>query len=128
MTPSNPISPSFGINSDGKREASSHPITWGGISDSANSGTLRRRCLCSSVKEKSTGPQESFSAFEQTNYLYHRAKGSLWRPSLVVPKLHLYTMAEKDLTQSPQGAESTEATESFETAQCATSYLHDSAL
>src|SRR6195256_6665675 len=95
MTPSNPISPSFGINSDGKREASSHSITWGAISDSANSRTLRRRCCCSSVKEKSTGPQESFSAFEQTNYLYHRAKGSLWSPSSVVPNLHLDTTAEQ---------------------------------
>src|SRR5882762_4064891 len=95
MTPSKPISPSLGINSDGKREASSHSITWGAISDSANSRTLRRRCCCSSVKEKSTGPQESFSAFWQTNYLYHRAKGSLWRPSWVVPKLHLDTTAEQ---------------------------------
>src|SRR5882762_2703726 len=128
MTPSKPISPSFGINSDGKREASSHSITWGAISDSANSRTLRRRCCFSSVKEKSTGPQESFSAFGQTNYLYHRAKGSLWRPSWMVPKLHFCTMAEKDLTQSSRSAESTEATESFETAQCATSYLRDSEL
>ena len=46
----------------------------------------------------------------------------------MVPKLHFYTMAEKDLTQSSQREESTEDTEIFETAQCATSYLRDSAL
>gem|GEM_PF-2843355 len=46
----------------------------------------------------------------------------------MVPKLHFYTMAEKDLTQSSQREESTEGTETFETAQCATSYLRDSAL
>jgi len=46
-----------------KREASSHSITWGAISDSANSRTLRRSAAVRSVKEKSTGPQESFSAF-----------------------------------------------------------------
>src|SRR6267378_1062666 len=99
MTPSKPISPSLGINSDGKHEASSHSITCGAISDSENSRTVRRRCCCSSVNEKSTRPQERFSAFGQTNYLYHSASGSLWRPSWMIPKLQLDTIAEKDLTQ-----------------------------
>src|SRR6266478_824740 len=55
ITPSSPISPSFGIISTGKCEASSHSITCGAISPSANSRTLRRNCCCSSVNEKSTG-------------------------------------------------------------------------
>src|SRR5262249_50309408 len=33
----------------GKCEASSHSITWGAISPSANSRTLLRSCCCSSV-------------------------------------------------------------------------------
>jgi hypothetical protein len=45
-----------------------------------------------------------------------------------VPKLQLDSGAEKDLTQSSQREESTEDTESFETAQCAASYLRDAAL
>src|SRR5215471_11386975 len=52
MTPSSPISASFGIISIGKCEASSHSITWGAISPSANSRTLRRSCCCSSVSWK----------------------------------------------------------------------------
>src|SRR6266853_6795716 len=102
ITPSKPISASFGINSDGKREASSHSITWGPISESANSRTLRRRCCCSSVKEKSTGPQASFSPYGRTNYLYHTANGSPWGHRGWVPKLQLDAGAEKDLTQRTQ--------------------------
>src|SRR5450432_4356290 len=40
--------------SDGKCEASSHSITCGAISPSANSRTLRCSCFCSSVNVKST--------------------------------------------------------------------------
>src|SRR6266404_281262 len=54
ITPSSPISPSFGIISIGKCDASSHSITCGPISPSANSRTLRRSCCCSSVKLNST--------------------------------------------------------------------------
>src|ERR1700704_1992804 len=55
ITPKSPISASFGMISTGKCEASSHSITCGAISPSANSRTLRRNCCCSSVNEKSTG-------------------------------------------------------------------------
>src|SRR5580658_432040 len=54
ITPRKPISASLGMISDGKVESSSHSITWGAISPSANSRTVRRRCCCSSVREKST--------------------------------------------------------------------------
>src|SRR5882757_5382185 len=54
MTPSRPISASLGMISIGNFEASSHSITWGAISPSANSRMLRRSWFCSSVKEKST--------------------------------------------------------------------------
>src|SRR5437879_4021860 len=55
MTPSSPISANLGMISNGKWDASSHSITCGAISPSANSRTLRRNCCCSSVNEKSTG-------------------------------------------------------------------------
>src|SRR5690348_13547959 len=54
MTPRKPISASLGIISEGNWEASSHCITCGAISASANSRTVRRRCCCSSVRENST--------------------------------------------------------------------------
>src|ERR1700722_18415274 len=54
MTPSNPISASLGIVSIGNFDASSHSMTCGSISPSANSRMLRRSWFCSSVKEKST--------------------------------------------------------------------------
>src|SRR6185437_9406168 len=54
MTPRKPISASLGIISEGNWEASSHSITCGAISASANSRTVRRRCCCSSVRENST--------------------------------------------------------------------------
>src|SRR5277367_2909432 len=54
ITPRKPISASLGMISEGNVEASSHSITCGAISPSANSRTVRRRCCCSSVSEKST--------------------------------------------------------------------------
>src|ERR1700680_3929820 len=54
MMPSRPSSASLGISSAGKREASSHSMTWGAISDCAKSRTVRWSCCCSSVREKST--------------------------------------------------------------------------
>src|SRR5579872_6619836 len=54
MMPKRPRSASLGIISEGNWEASSHSMTCGAISDSANSRTVRRSCCCSSVKEKST--------------------------------------------------------------------------
>src|SRR6266436_7455813 len=54
ITPSSPISPSLGMISMGKYDASSHSITCGPISPSANSRTLRRSCCCSSVNANST--------------------------------------------------------------------------
>src|SRR3954471_9590580 len=54
MTPRRPRFASLGISSVGNCDASSHSITCGRISDSANSRTVRRSCCCSSVKEKST--------------------------------------------------------------------------
>src|SRR5437879_4561253 len=47
------------MSSVGKREASSHSMTCGAISDCAKSRTVRWSCCCSSVREKSTrvGPQ-----------------------------------------------------------------------
>src|SRR5882672_1593369 len=56
MMPSSPISASWGMISSGKWETSSHSITCGAISPSANSRMLLRSCCCSSVKEKSTLP------------------------------------------------------------------------
>src|ERR1700683_3590097 len=53
MTPRNPISASLGMISEGNFEASSHSMTCGAISPSANSRTVRRSCCCSSVREKS---------------------------------------------------------------------------
>jgi hypothetical protein len=44
----------LGISSAGKREASSHSMTCGAISDCAKSRTVRWSCCCSSVREKST--------------------------------------------------------------------------
>src|SRR3984885_8738747 len=52
-TPRNPISASLGMISEGNFEASSHSMTCGAISPSANSRTVRRSCCCSSVREKS---------------------------------------------------------------------------
>src|SRR5579863_2515069 len=63
ITPRKPISASLGITSEGNCEASSHSITCGAISASANSRTARRRCCCSSVNENST------------TYLYHGVMG-----------------------------------------------------
>ena len=48
--PSSPRSASFGSSSLGKCCASSHSMTWGRISVSANSRTLLRRRTCSSVR------------------------------------------------------------------------------
>src|ERR1700733_1400990 len=53
ITPRNPISASLGMISEGNFEASSHSMTCGAISPSANSRTVRRSCCCSSVREKS---------------------------------------------------------------------------
>src|SRR4030095_774213 len=52
MRPSSPI---FGNSSFGKCCASSHSMTCGRISASANSRTIRLTCSCSSVKSKSIG-------------------------------------------------------------------------
>src|SRR5262249_26574312 len=51
--PRRPISASLGMISSGKCEASSHSITCGRISPSANSRMDLRSCCCSDVKEKS---------------------------------------------------------------------------
>src|SRR5262249_24077676 len=53
MMPSRPISASLGMISSGKCEASSHSITCGRISPSANSRIDLRSCCCSEVNEKS---------------------------------------------------------------------------
>src|SRR5712692_5992398 len=91
MTPSRPISARWGIISEGKCEASSHSITWGAISVSANSRTVRRSCCCSSVREKSTGaraqlPSQAALARvvrrQARVHLYHArcsARNGLWR-------------------------------------------------
>src|SRR5258708_538663 len=62
----------------GKCEASSHSITWGDISPSANSRMLRRSCCCSSVNEKST----VFSSFGPGS------NGSYSRPKIYLYSLH----------------------------------------
>src|SRR3990167_10870034 len=54
MMPKRPNSASFGARSSAKCAASSHSITCGRISPSANSRTVRRSCSCSSVSLKST--------------------------------------------------------------------------
>src|SRR3989338_8487786 len=54
MTPKRPSSASFGTRSSEKCAASSHSITCGRISASANSRTVRHSCSCSSVSLKST--------------------------------------------------------------------------
>src|SRR5713101_7090629 len=123
MTPSKPISPSLGINSDGKREASSHSITCGAISDSANSRTLRRRCCCSSVKEKSTGPQASFRAYGRTNYLYHRGASGPRQPSQMGSEV-----ATRYRSRKRFNTEFADGTERLEPAQCISTYLQDAAL
>src|SRR5262249_25537976 len=53
MMPSRPMSASLGMISSGKCEASSHSITCGRISPSANSRIDLRSCCCSGVNEKS---------------------------------------------------------------------------
>src|SRR5262249_23469803 len=70
--PSRPISASLGMISVGKCEASSHSITCGAISPSANSRTLRRNCCCSSVNVKSTIPLEVVS------FIYTQPKSGLY--------------------------------------------------
>src|SRR5437660_5213887 len=57
-TPVNPSSPSFGSSSIGKCCASSHSITYGAISASANSRTLIFICNCSSVSSKCIGSEQ----------------------------------------------------------------------
>src|ERR1700733_10137150 len=59
ITPRNPITASLGINSEGNFDTSSHSITCGRISPSANSRTVRRNCCCSSVSANSTWPRRS---------------------------------------------------------------------
>src|SRR5260370_25262341 len=77
ITPRNPISPSIGISSDGNWDASSHSITCGAISVSANPRTLRRSCCCSSVKEKSTqAPWTRMTPNAQSHRLYHSVTGA----------------------------------------------------
>src|ERR1700722_17040310 len=49
ITPSNPISPSFFTTSCGNSLFSSHSLTCGAISPSANARTELCNCLCSSV-------------------------------------------------------------------------------
>src|SRR6202142_703479 len=56
MTPRRPSSASLGMSSEGNVEASSHSITCGAISLSANLRTVLRSCCCSSVRENSTKP------------------------------------------------------------------------
>src|SRR5689334_1903451 len=51
--PRRPSAASFGTSSVGKCWVSSHSITWGRISVSANSRMLRRRRSCSSLRRKS---------------------------------------------------------------------------
>src|SRR6202030_3234665 len=70
MTPRNPISASLGIISDGNLETSSHSITWGRISASANSRTLRRSCCCSSVSENSKKPRYKFEIYQTAGFIY----------------------------------------------------------
>src|SRR5579864_9486052 len=53
-------------------------MTCGEISDSANSRTLRRSCCCSSVKEKSTGPQVNYVS-NTAHFLYTTG---MWRAFL----------------------------------------------
>ena len=73
MTPSKPSLASLGMISGGKCEASSHSITCGAISASANSRTVRRSCCCSSVSEKSTAPHlDSTSSFIQKTLSHSR--------------------------------------------------------
>src|ERR1019366_6842305 len=60
----------------------------GAISDSANSRTLRRSCCCSSVKEKSTGPQGN-SASYSAQFLYTTGRERAFLGNLgEVPKTH----------------------------------------
>src|SRR5574340_107656 len=74
MTPRRPISASLGRISDGKREASSHSITCGAISPSANARTLRRSCVCSSVNAKSTMPPAGQSfVYRQTKFILYQS-------------------------------------------------------
>src|SRR5262247_51105 len=54
-TPINPSSPIFVKSSRGRRWPSSHSITCGLISASANSRTERLTCCCSSVKSNPIG-------------------------------------------------------------------------
>ena len=65
-----PSSASLGMISEGKVEASSHSITCGAISPSANSRTVRRSCCCSLVRENSTKPHRK-KRFRAALHLYH---------------------------------------------------------
>src|SRR5580700_9573013 len=71
MTPSKPISAICGMISEGKVEASSHSITCGAISPSANSRTVLRSCCCSLVRENSTTPHRKTRASGAALHLYH---------------------------------------------------------
>src|SRR3989454_9595997 len=75
MTPSRPISPSLGMISEGKWDASSHSITCGAISVSANSRTVRRSCCCSSVREKSNATSGEADYSPSNINLYHSRAG-----------------------------------------------------
>ena len=73
----NPISASFGIISEGNLDTSSHSITWGRISSSANSRTVRRNCFCSSVSENSKIPRYKFRIYATEGFIYTmKARGS----------------------------------------------------
>src|SRR5271157_2251523 len=86
ITPSSPISASFGRISSGKCDASSHSITCGAISPSANSRTLFRKCFCSSLNVKSTpaSPHHS-SNTSQKFILYCESVHPCASPRIVIP-------------------------------------------
>src|SRR5580692_2942558 len=70
ITPRNPISASLGIISAGNLETSSHSITWGRISASANSRTVRRNCFCSSLSENSKSPRYKLRIYVTVGFVY----------------------------------------------------------
>src|SRR5208282_945218 len=81
MTPRKPMSASLGMISDGKCETSSHSITCGAISPSANSRTVRRSCCCSSVRENSTEPRPQVTFHVTSVSLISHRENFTCRPS-----------------------------------------------
>src|SRR5579862_3817004 len=74
-TPSKPILPSSLMVASGNSPASSHSMTCGLISRSANSRTLFFSCSCSSFSRKSTVPSSTRGTavrqFRSTGFLHH---------------------------------------------------------